>query len=160
MSIGLIVTRGLGNGTQSGTIAGIVLDGFISGASVSIPTLSSPAASANGATKVNWSINTDQPGTLYMVLSTSAVAPNVAQIQLGEDSSGLASAYAYNGAMTIGSNAGAGYGLTLSTTYYSYFQGHNGAGDSAVLSGPSVTTAATNPKGIKKARVIHAYGMR
>lgn len=30
MSIGLIITDGFGNGTQHGTIAGIVLDGFVS----------------------------------------------------------------------------------------------------------------------------------
>lgn len=151
---GVVVDGTFAQTGPNGTLAASGTAGF------TIPNLTSPAASPNGATKANWSITSDQSGTLYVILSTSLTPPSVVQIQAGQDSSGLAAAYAYSGTLTIGGNGGQAQGLTASTTYYPYFQGHNSAGDSSVISGSSIATGATDFTGIKKARILHVYGMR
>lgn len=115
------------------------------GADVTAPILSTPSGTATGATTADLSVSTDEGnGTLYSVVTTSATAPSVAQIQLGQDNLGVAAAYSSNVAVsTIGSKSFSATGLTAATTYYAHFQHDDAIGTSStVYTSASFTTDA------------------
>lgn len=111
------------------------------------PTLSSPAGAATGATTASGSVSTDEGnGTLYAVVTTSATAPSVAQVQAGQDHTGAAAAFSTNQAVSASGTqniTGGATGLSASTTYYWHYQQEDTAtNDSTVVSSASFTTSA------------------
>lgn len=128
--------------TNDSTVASA--SGFTTG-DTTAPTLTSPSASATGATAATGSVSTDEAnGTLYWVCTESGTAPSVAQIQADQDNSG--SAAADSGSQSVSAtgvqNVSAS-GLTPSTTYYIHFQHDDAASNhSAVVSSASFTTSA------------------
>ena len=132
------------------------LDNFdaadLGGGDVTAPTVSSATAAANGANAATASVSTDEDnGTLYWVITTSATAPSVAQIQAGNDNSGTAAAdsgsqsVSGTGTQTI---SPAPSGLTAGTTYYAHFQHQDTAtNDSTVVSSSSFTTLGIDDPG-------------
>lgn len=117
------------------------------GGDVTAPTLSSATDAANGSTASTGSVSTNEGnGTLYWVVTTSATAPSVAQIQAGQDNSGSAAAdsgsqsVSGTGVQTI---SPAPSGLSAETSYTTHFQHADAAGnDSTVVSASGFTTDA------------------
>lgn len=114
-------------------------------ADTTAPILSGATDSANGAAAATGSVSTDEGnGTLYWVVTTSATAPSVAQIQAGQDNSGVAAAA--SGSQTVsatGAQAITPSGLASSTAYTTHFQHTDAAGnDSTVVSASGFTTAS------------------
>jgi hypothetical protein len=112
------------------------------------PVLTSASGSATGSTTLDGSVSTDTSnGTLYWVVTTSATAPSVAQVQAGQDHTGAAAAD--DGSQTvsvIGTQNINATGLTAETTYYLHFQHQNaGTDDSTVVSSASIATDAAGP---------------
>lgn len=110
------------------------------------PTLTSAAGTATieGATG---SVSTDEGnGTLYAVVTTSATAPSVAQIQAGQDHTGTAAAFAVGGGsgQTVsgtGTQNVSATGLDADTEYYWHFQHQDAAAnDSTVVTSSSFAT--------------------
>ena len=163
MSIGLIVTRGLGNGTQSGSIAGIILEGFTSGAALPNPVLSSPTATATGTTTGSGSVTADIPCNGYFIATTVSGTPTDIQIMAGNDSSGTATAviddnHSSPASWTTGVNNFSIINGTAGTLYYVYSVGDNGGSTSNVV-GASFTTFSTGG-GSGTARVTSSGGLR
>ena len=163
MSIGLIVTRGLGNGTLSGTIAGIVLEGFESGgADITAPTLSSPTATATGTTTGSGTVTTDEAGTGYYIVTTVSGTPTYTQIQAGQDSSGTATAviddnHLSPASWTVGSNAISITGGTANTLYYVYYQEDDSSGNHSAVAGSSFTTLGTGGSALPSNTFFHFF---
>lgn len=124
------------SGSASGTAA-VTLTGGVAN-------LTSPTGTQTGSTTATGNVTTDQgSGTLYWVVSTSATPPSVAQIQLGQDSTGAAAAASNNQPVSAtGVQNISATGLTASTTYYAYYQQHDAAGDSTVVASASFTTSS------------------
>lgn len=116
------------------------------------PTLTSASVTSVGTTTATGNISTDEAnGTLYSVVSTSATAPNVAQIQAGNDHTGSAAVWA-SGPITVsstGAKTTSITGLTASTSYYAHFQHKDSANNnSTVVTSAQFTTLtpdSTNP---------------
>lgn len=111
------------------------------------PTLSSPTGTKTGSTTGSGSVSTDEGnGTLYWVVTTSATAPSVAQVQAGQDHTGAAAADSGSQAVsgTGVQNVSGGFtGLSPSTTYYAHYQHQDAAtNDSTVATSSSFTTDA------------------
>ena len=109
------------------------------------PSLTSPQASASTPTDAVGSVVSDEAnGVLYWVCTESGTAPNVAQIQAGQDNGGSAATDAGSQAVTAtGSQFVAADGLTAETTYYIHFQQQDAAtNDSTVVSSASFDTPA------------------
>ena len=122
--------------------------GFTTGSvDTTAPTLSSATDAANGAQDSTGSVSTDEGnGTLYWVVTTSATAPSVAQIQAGQDNSGVAAAASGSQAVSAtGAQAIAPSGLTAATAYTTHYQHQDAAGnDSTVVSASGFTTGAAS----------------
>jgi len=109
------------------------------------PVLSSPTVTSITSSTATGSVTTDgSDGTMYSIVSTSATPPSVAQIQAGQNSSGVAAVWSGNQAISSsGTKNFSITGLASSTTYYAYFQHKNAAAaDSLVVSSSSFTTSA------------------
>jgi hypothetical protein len=107
-----------------------------------VPTLSSPVGVATGGTTANVGFTTDQGnGTGYVVVTTSATQPSIAQIKAGQNHLGAAAAFAANSPIT---SAGAivypATGLVIATGYYSHSVQNNPSGDSNRVSSALFTT--------------------
>ena len=124
---------------------------YVAAGDTTAPTLTSPSVTAVGSTTATGNISTDEGnGTLYSVVSTSATAPNVAQIQAGNDHTGSAAVWAGNQAISsTGAKTTSITGLTASTAYYAHFQHKDAANNnSTVVSSAQFTTLtpdSTNP---------------
>lgn len=109
------------------------------------PVLTSPTDDANGSTASTGSVTTDEGnGTLYWVVTTSATAPSVAQIQAGQDHTGAAAAASGSQAVTAaGVQNITPSGLSASTQYYTHYQHQDAAtNDSTVSSADGFTTSS------------------
>ena len=123
-----------------------------SGGDTTAPILTSASVTSVGTTTATGNVTTDEGnGTLYSVVSTSATAPNVAQIQAGNDHTGSAAVWA-SGPITVsstGAKTTSITGLTASTSYYAHFQHKDAANNnSSVVTSAQFTTLtpdSTNP---------------
>ncbi len=120
---------------------------FTQPADVVPPVLSAPAAAANGSSGATASVSTDEAGgTLYAVLTRSAVAPTPAQLRAGLDDAGAAADWAGSqavGAIGVQTVSPPPAGLAAGTAYYAHFLQDDAAGNaSAVVSAPGFSTAA------------------
>lgn len=116
-----------------------------SASDVTAPTLTSASVISVGTTTATGNISTDEGnGTLYSVVSTSATPPSVAQIQAGQNASGAAAVWSGNQAVSsTGAKNFSITGLANSTSYYSYFQHKDAAGNnSTVVSSAQFTTTS------------------
>lgn len=114
------------------------------------PTLSAAVGTQTGATTATVGATTNEAtGTMYQVVTTSANAPSVAQIQAGQNGAGAAAVWAGNVAVSsTGAKTFSATGLTASTQYYGHTQHKDAAGnDSAVLTSAPFTTAASGGGG-------------
>lgn len=121
-------------------------------ADVTAPTLSSPTGTQTGATTADLTVSTDEGnGTLYWVVTTSATAPSVAQVQAGQDHTGSAAPGSGNQSVgATGTQNASATGLTAATAYYAHFQQEDAANnDSTVLSSASFTTAAATTQKLR-----------
>lgn len=102
-------------------------------ADITAPTLTSPSASATGATTASGSVTTDEAGgTLYYLASANA-SEAAATVKAGS-SQAVSAAGSQSVSLT---------GLTASTSYYLHFVHRDAAGnDSAVASSAQFTTSA------------------
>tara|TARA_R110000772_G_scaffold235182_3_gene346783 strand:- start:160 stop:498 length:339 start_codon:yes stop_codon:yes gene_type:complete len=110
------------------------------------PLLLRPVDAANGATASTASVETGEAdGTLYAVVTTSAVAPTAAQVKLGQDDSSVAATFAGNQVVTatgVQTIAPAPSGLTTATAYTTHFMHEDSDNNqSAVVSASGLTTA-------------------
>lgn len=113
------------------------------GGDVTAPTLTSAAGTATGATTATVGATTDEAnGTMYVVVTTSATQPSIAQIKAGQDHTGAAAAYASSQAITTtGAKTFSATGLTSSTTYYAHLvHTDSAANDSNRITSASFTT--------------------
>lgn len=111
------------------------------------PVLTVPTGTATGDTTATGSVSTDEAnGTLYAVVTTSATAPSVPQIQAGQDNAGAAAAYATSQAVSAtGVQNISATGLAPSTAYYIHYQHEDAAAnDSTVVTSAQFTTAASS----------------
>jgi hypothetical protein len=107
------------------------------------PVLSSPTGTKTGSTTATLTVSTNEAnGTLYGVHSTAA--PSKAQIKLGQTSTGAASSYAFNQAVTTtGVQTKNATGLTTATSYTMHFMHEDtAANQSNVASAAAFTTDA------------------
>mgnify|MGYP000232683829 CR=1 FL=1 len=117
------------------------------GVDVTPPTLTVPTDDANGDTASTASVSTNEGnGILYAVVTTSATAPSVAQIQAGQDNTGAAAAFSASQAVSgtgVQTITPAPSGLSASTAYTTHFQHADASGnDSTVASASGFTTDA------------------
>ncbi len=117
------------------------------GSDVTAPSLSSATDAANGSSASTGSVSTDEGnGTLYWVVTTSATAPSVAQIQVGQDNSSVAAAASGSQSVSgtgVQTLSPAPSGLSASTAYTTHFQHQDAAtNDSTVVSASGFTTDA------------------
>lgn len=87
------------------------------------PTLTSPALVFVSSTQTNCKVTTDGiDGVLYTVLTLDAVAPNIAQIIAGKNSSGINAEFSGHVAITsTGTKNIPTSALQIGTTYYAHF---------------------------------------
>lgn len=106
-----------------------------SGADTTAPILTSPTASATGATTATGGVTTDSAdGTLYYLVSSNATETAITV------KAGSTQAISSTGAKTVSLT-----GLTASTSYYLHFCHRDAAGnDSTVSSGAQFTTSASD----------------
>lgn len=115
------------------------------GGDTTAPTLTSASVTSVGTTTATGNVTTDEGnGTLYSVVSTSATAPSVAQIQAGQNASGAAAVWSGN--QPVSSTGAKNFsitGLANSTSYYAFFQHKDVANNnSSVVSSAQFTTAS------------------
>ena len=125
--------------------------GLVASADSTAPTLSSASVTSVGSTTGTGNVTTNEGnGTLYSIVSTSATAPSVAQIQAGNDHTGSAAVWSGNQAVSsTGAKTLSITGLTSSTSYYAHFQHKDAANNnSSVVTSAQFTTGladTTNP---------------
>lgn len=115
------------------------------GGDTTAPVLSSPVGTQTGSTTATAGATTDEGnGTMYGVVTVSGTAPSVAQIQAGQDNSGVAAAYASSQSISsTGAKTFSATGLAASTSYYAHIQHKDAAGnDSTVVTSAQFTTAS------------------
>lgn len=113
---------------------------------VTAPTLSSAVGTTTGSTTATVGATTNEAnGTLYVVVTTSATQPSIAQIKAGNDHTGSAAAYDSSQAITTtGAKTFNATGLTASTAYYAHLVHTDAsANDSNRLSSSQFTTDAS-----------------
>lgn len=116
-------------------------------ADTTAPVLSSPVGTTTGTTTATVGATTDEGnGTLYVVVTTSATQPTVAQIKAGQDNAGAAAAYASSQTVSsTGAKTFSATGLAASTTYTAHLVHTDAAtNDSNRVSSSTFTTSAAN----------------
>lgn len=109
------------------------------------PTLSGASGTATAYNAATLAVSTNEAnGTLYGIVSSSAVAPSPTQIKAGQSSGGGAAPWVGNQAVTAtGAQAMNATALTGSATYYAYFLHRDAAGnDSTVITSAAFSTPA------------------
>lgn len=112
---------------------------------VTAPTLSSAVGTTLSATTATVGATTNEAnGTLYVVVTTSATQPSIAQIKAGNDHTGSAAAFDDSQAISsTGAKTFTATGLTASTAYYAHLvHTDSSANDSNRLSSSLFTTDA------------------
>ena len=114
------------------------------------PVLSGAASSGVTETLATVAVTTDEAnGTLYSILSTSATAPSIAQIQAGLNDTGGAAVEAFAVAVvSVGEKTFDYTGLTAGTLYYAYAQQQDSAGNDSDVASTSFTTTAASTTGL------------
>jgi len=148
MSIAQIVTRGYGNGTFNGTIAEVVVRGYIVSDLVA-PVLSLPTGLAGSSTEATGGVTTDEGnGLLYYHVTVNA-SETAATIK----ASGTSVAVTVSGLQPNRVVSG----LTPSTSYYfHYVQDDDALNESNVQSSAQFTLPASDPTESKKKIIIIA----
>lgn len=110
------------------------------------PTLSSAVGTNTGSTTATVGATTNEAnGTLYVVVTTSAAQPSIAQIKAGQNDGGTSAAYASSQSISsTGAKTFSATGLTTSTTYYAHMVHTDAAAnDSNRLSSSSFVPSAS-----------------
>lgn len=126
------------------------------------PSLSSPAASADGDAAADLSVSTDEDnGTLHWVVTASATPPSKSQVKAGQDHAGATAAASGSKAVSgIGTQTDSASGLEAETTYYAHFMHEDAAGNqSDVATSASFETEAA-PGGDFVSDVIALLGAK
>lgn len=120
---------------------------LLDGLDVTAPVLSSLTAVEDGATGADIGFTTDEGGTAYAVITTSATPPSAAQVKAGQDHSGSAAVWDDSKLVSAGADTFTATGLTAETTYYAYVVVTDAVdNDSDVgYAGTFTTDAAGNP---------------
>ena len=128
-----------------GTLGASNAFGLVTSGDTTAPSISSPSVTSVGTTTGTGNITTDEGnGTLYSVVSTSATAPSVAQIQAGQDHTGASAVWAGNQAVSsTGAKTFSITGLASSTSYYAHFQHKDSSNNNSTLSTSAQFTTAT-----------------
>lgn len=115
----------------------------LSGSDTTAPVLTSPTGSATSPVAATVGVTTDEAnGTLYVVVTTSATQPSIAQIKAGQDHTSTAAVYASSQSISsTGAKTFSATGLTPNTTYYAHFvHTDSSANDSARSTSASFKT--------------------
>lgn len=114
---------------------------------VTAPVLTSPTATATGATTASGTVDTDEGnGTLYWVVTLSATGPSAVQVQSGQDDAGDPAAASGSQAVSAtGEQSVSVTGLIAGVAYYIHYQQQDAAAnDSDVVSSAEFTTVSTD----------------
>lgn len=115
---------------------------------------SATVASVTGSAATVGCTSDTASGTLYVVVTTSATQPSIAQIKAGQDHSGAAAFYsATDSTVAAAANTFNVTGMTSGLTYYAHFVQASAGGDSNRL-----TSAAVYPGTYRPASDITATG--
>jgi hypothetical protein len=122
------------------------------GGDTTAPILTNAVAAVTSATTALLSVDTDEGnGTLYLVVTTSATQPSIAQIKAGQNHLGAAATFASSQAVgSTGTKNFGATGLTTSATYYGHFV-HT---DSAANDSNRITTSSFVPAAISNTNDI------
>lgn len=105
------------------------------------PTLSAVGSSSVTGSSADLSATSNESGTLYYVMTTSASAPTNTQVVAGQDNLGAAAFKSANAAVTADTAKTLSVsGLTDSTTYYFYIVAKDATGNNSLVSSSSFTT--------------------
>jgi len=117
------------------------------------PTLSAISSNTITTTSANIVATSNEAGTMYYVITTSATAPSNTQVLAGQDNNGVAATKSGNSAVTAAtSKSFAISALSSSTQYYYYFAAKDAAANTSTVSSgnlktltvPSFDAGATN----------------
>lgn len=135
--------------------------GLVSSGDSTAPTLTSPSVTAVGTTTGTGNVTTDEAnGTLYSIVSTSATAPSVAQIQAGQNHTGAAAVWSSNQAVSsTGAKTFSITGLTVGTTYYTHFQHKDAANNNSTVVTSTQFTTTSNSSLLLDAGVYSITGV-
>ena len=130
-------------------------------ADTTAPTLTSASVTAVGTTTGTGNVTTDEAnGTLYSIVSTSATAPSVAQIQAGQNHTGAAAVWSSNQAVSsTGAKTFSITGLTVGTTYYTHFQHKDAANNNSTVVTSTQFTTTSNSSLLLDAGVYSITGV-
>lgn len=107
------------------------------------PTLTDQELAATGGTTATATVSTSETGgTMYVVVTTSATAPTVAQVKAGQNHLGAAATFSTSAAVSsVGLQTFSATGLSTTTTYYAHFVHTDAsANDSSVATSAAATT--------------------
>jgi len=138
---------GHSSATLASVISSVALE-FTGGGDTTAPVLTSATADVTGQTTATVGCTTDEAnGTQYVVVTTSATQPSIAQIIAGQDHTGSAAVFAGNGVISsTGAHTANATGLTAATAYYAHFVHRDAASnDSNQLSTTQFTTLPNAP---------------
>jgi hypothetical protein len=142
-----LTTPGVGilvrNVTASAVIADDWESGVLAGGDTTAPVLTTAVGTATGSTTATVGATTDEAnGTMYVVVTTSATQPSIAQIKASQDHTGATAPYAGSQTITTtGAKTFSATGLTASTTYYAHLLHTDAAAnDSNRITSSSFTT--------------------
>jgi len=134
---------------------------LVSSSDTTAPTLTSASVTAVGTTTGTGNVTTDEAnGTLYSIVSTSATAPSVAQIQAGQNHTGAAAVWSSNQAVSsTGAKTFSITGLTVGTTYYTHFQHKDAANNNSTVVTSTQFTTTSNSSLLLDAGVYSITGV-
>lgn len=134
---------------------------LVSSGDTTAPTLTSPSVTAVATTTATGNVTTDEAnGTLYSIVSTSATAPSVAQIQAGQNHTGAAAVWSSNQAVSsTGAKTFSITGLTVGTTYYTHFQHKDAANNNSTVVTSTQFTTTSNSSLLLDAGVYSITGV-
>jgi hypothetical protein len=135
------------NGTGTSNSTGYHFDNMAAvdyGVDVTAPTLSDLDAYETSDTTATIELTSDEAGTAYAVLTTSATPPSAAQVKAGQDHTGSAAVWSDSKSVTTSPDSFSATGLTAETAYYAYVVVTDAAGNnSSVGYAGTFTTDAT-----------------
>ena len=134
---------------------------LVSSGDTTAPTLTSASVTAVGTTTGTGNVTTNEAnGTLYSIVSTSATAPSVAQIQAGQNHTGAAAVWSSNQAVSsTGAKTFSITGLTVGTTYYTHFQHKDAANNNSTVVTSTQFTTTSNSSLLLDAGVYSITGV-
>ena len=135
--------------------------GLVSSGDTTAPTLTSQSVTSISTTTATGNVTTNEGnGTLYSIVSTSATAPSVAQIQAGQNHTGAAAVWSSNQAVSsTGAKTFSITGLTVGTTYYTHFQHKDAANNNSTVVTSTQFTTTSNSSLLLDAGVYSITGV-